>query len=255
VSESFLETTIPIKDRKIMVAIPSFDGKILVDTMRSLFEFQRALNQYGAGFGIISVCGNSLITEARNELVNDFLHKAEGGTDLFFLDADIVFDVKDALRLVMWGSKVDIVSGVYPRKKLGENGYPEFDCAPVPDVDGNFIMQEDGYLFRATGCGIGFTNVRRHVIEKMIEDNKDDFYYHRKGGERVRLFDTNLMDNHILCGEDFYFFRLAEKSGFTQWVDPYCQLKHVGQVEYEGSLMDSLNRAEEAFRKENDSAA
>lgn len=240
--DDFLNKEVLINDRKIMVGVPSYDGKILVDTVAALFNFQRELNKYGAEFGIVSCIGNSLVTEARNEIVHDFLNNS-AGTDLFFLDTDVVFNLEDAMRLVMWATNHDIVSGVYPRKQLQDNGTASFDFSPFTDENGYIVFNENKLLIKSHGSGIGFTNIRRHVLEKLYLRNSNKCYKHRKGGNRIKLFDV-VVDNGVLIGEDYYFFRSAIDAGFDCWVDPYCDLQHIGSKPFTGSVLDVLQREE-----------
>lgn len=237
---SFIEEEQFIADRKILVGIPAYDGRLHVDLCKSLFDFQRELARYGASFGIVSCLGNALVTEARNEIIQEFFEKTDG-TDLFFIDSDVVFSVEDAMRIIIWSTKYDVVSGCYPRKQVDKDGLPMFDCTPVLDENEYLQFDEEGYLFKHQGCGIGFTNIRRNVVERLMELSKDDWYMTRKNEKRIRIFDLDLINN-VLIGEDYYFFRKILAAGFDCWADPSCNLKHVGSHTYTGSMREVLEK-------------
>ena len=69
----------------------------------------------GIGFSAIYTAGDSLITRARNRLVNRFLGRP-GLSHLLFIDADIGFSPDQAFRLLASGHSV--VGGVYPLKNI-----------------------------------------------------------------------------------------------------------------------------------------
>jgi len=100
-----------LSGRKLFFAIPAYDFKVGVKLMGSLVEFARLAPQYGIQFAMGTISGCSVVSRARNLLVDDFL-QTECDT-LMFIDADMTFDPNDIIRLLAFsgaGTK-NIVGG------------------------------------------------------------------------------------------------------------------------------------------------
>ena len=76
--------------KSVLICIPSFDQKIHLQTISSIISVRDTLNHANIGCGMMWL-RDSLVTRARNKLVDAFL-KQKDYTHLFFIDADIIFN-------------------------------------------------------------------------------------------------------------------------------------------------------------------
>ena len=130
------EKSINLAGRKLMVAIPAYDGKLNIDSAFALSNLAVQVQSLGVKLYLTHLSGCSLITKARNCLVADFL-KSDADT-LLFVDADVVVTADAVLRLLALSLDKDITAGIYPRRGmdrkffldyyLDENGGLEFDA-------------------------------------------------------------------------------------------------------------------------------
>ena len=64
---------IDLNGRKLMIAIPAYDGRVNIKTAIALAKLTPETNKFGVTLYISHISGCSLITKARNALVADFL--------------------------------------------------------------------------------------------------------------------------------------------------------------------------------------
>ena len=99
-------------DKKVLIAIPSFDQKIHLETISSIVSVRDTLIGANIGCGMMWV-RDSLVTRARNKLVASFLKQKEY-THLFFIDADIIFHPQEFIRVLLF--EKPITAAGYPIK-------------------------------------------------------------------------------------------------------------------------------------------
>jgi hypothetical protein len=170
-----------------------------------------------------------VIQWARDEVLDMFL-KSDANR-LFWIDSDMVWNVKDFMRLLALSTKRDIVCGAYPAKVEQPTFYVLHD-----QQEG---MTKGKYgLLEIHGIGLGFTVMTRKACEAIAKDaprvrdalgNKEMagvFRIDTVGGERR--------------GEDMAFFADLRKLGFKVWLDPEVSLGHMGMKKYTGSISNAL---------------
>lgn len=213
--------------RHVMVATPTIDGRVPVDWVPEMMLLQYLLGERGIRCGFLRVSGISLITLARNILVDSFLNSP--GTDLFFLDADINFHAQDMVRVIEHSTDRDIVGALYPLK----TDPIAFPAMPASERDDEVIMSEG--LIEFNRIPTGFMNIRRRVFEAIIVP-KVNF----KDGTKKGVYFDFLRDGDDYIGEDFFFCDLARDHGFKIHIDPTIQLGHIGDKEYVGRFIDYM---------------
>lgn len=220
-----------VSGRKLFFAIPAYDFKVGVKLMGSLVEFARLAPQYGIQFAMGTISGCSVVSRARNLLVDDFL-QTECDT-LMFIDADMTFDPNDIIRLLAFsgaGAK-NIVGGTGVARKKEKTFHLNLD----KDEDGNLLMDAMG-LARAKQMGTGFMMVQRQVFEVLIDRHPEWRFHDVASGRTVySLFDFKSTPEGYI-GEDYNFCDRARAEGFQVWVDPTIKLGHMGVMEYEGAF-------------------
>lgn len=223
-----------VAGKHLVIAMPTYDGKIPVSLMVSLIGTIDALRTHGVLVTIKFKSGCALIDKARAELVHDFL-QVEDATDILFADSDVVWQADAVLRLLAFSTEVDMVCGVYPVKQ----DEPLFHVSLKPGPGGKAITK--GPLVEAIGVPMGFCLLTRGMIERMIKAYPVLSYTAVKGefkGERMTNLFLNMVEEDLLFGEDIAFCRRWTKIGGQIWVDPEISLKHIGTKEYDFNYID-----------------
>ena len=217
--------------KSIFIALPAYDFKVSLRLAVSLARFAQAAPRYGIDIQIGSICGCSVVSRARNLLVQDML---DSPCDyLLFIDSDINFEPDDIIRLMAWAEdpKKGIVAAV-PRTRSEDKVYItnlEYD------ENGELTMNGMG-LVRAERVATAFMLIRREVLVTMAEANPDWKYYDKRSDRVVPcLFDFKLAEEGYI-GEDFLFCDRARELGFEVWIDPTITLGHMGVQEYVGNF-------------------
>lgn len=153
--------------------------------------------------------GCSLIDKARNQIAARFL---ESGRDwLLFLDADLVFEASDMLKLLE--RPEDVIGSAYV-KKNGEGRYNVRPLEPLNEQDG---------AWECEGIATGFLKISRKALESMEAPTF--------GGTKA-FFRTEIIDGEY-WGEDYLFCRRYREQGGSVWLLP-ADLGHVGPYTYRG---------------------
>lgn len=238
-----------VSGRKLFFAIPAYDFKVNVKLMGSMIEFARLAPQYGIQYALGTINGCSVVSRARNFMVDDFL-RSECDT-LLFIDADMTFDPNDVIRLLAFSSQPDknIVGGTGVARKKEKTFHLTMDYDEV----GNLIMDSMG-LVRSKQMGTGFMMVQRQVFEALIDRHPEWRFYDASSGRTIySLFDFKSTPEGYI-GEDYNFCDRARAEGFQVWVDPTIKLGHMGVIEYEGAfgedyLYPMIRAAQEADKE------
>jgi hypothetical protein len=209
-TETHTKTTVTVPaPYRIMIATPSYDGKIdsryvasLVSTLRSVpYHWQiepRFLN------------GDCYIGRARDTLLQMAI---EADADaLVWIDADTYWKPADFVRIA--GSPEDYIGGMQRLKTFK----PEVPIIRLNDATPN----EDGLLEVA---GIGFTMLKmsRYCIETL---HKYGTPYETQGRTLRQVFESGVIDNGFV-GEDFNICNEWRDMGGHIYVDTKVKLGHV----------------------------
>jgi hypothetical protein len=105
-----------LSGKSLFIALPAYDFKVSLKLAISLARFTQMAGKHGITVQIGSICGCSVVSRARNLLVQDLIES--DCSHLLFIDSDINFEPEDVLRLLAWGDdpKKGIVAGV-PRTR------------------------------------------------------------------------------------------------------------------------------------------
>lgn len=211
----------------IFVAIPAYDGKVCVETVRSLLNEQMIAVGAGVEFKAVFLPGCSLITHARNQMAQDFLDSE--ADRLVFIDADVSWQPGDLIRLA--AHPVDFVGGAY-RLKQDDEAYP------VGWLDKPELQAEDGLLEVASVPG-GFLALSRKVFDDLKLEHPDRGYSHYQF--RGHGYFHAPIQNGRLYGEDTAFCNDWRNIGGKVWLDPEITLTHSGgSNQYTGRIGDWL---------------
>lgn len=235
----------PAQKRCVIFAIPTYDCSIHAETVGAIIVAGRELQKAGVEWGLIYQGGSSIVSKARNALVEIFLGMKHA-TDLVFLDSDIVFRPEELLKLVAWGDFKDVVAGAY---RLKTDDYVRFSVLMSKKDDGTIVIDpETNRLFGIDGVGAGFMLIKRHVFEVMKSKLKLSSYFDTDVTGDEKAVDVTAFfhfgideDDHQYIGEDIYFCRKAKEAGFDLWIDPSIEISHVGPKGYTGKFSDLVS--------------
>ena len=220
------ERSVDLRTRRLMVAIPCYDGKLNVQAAFALSQLTSLSQTYGFGLQLAHMSGCSIITKARNALAHRFL--ASDCTDLLFIDADINFKTEDVLRILALSQDKDVVAGAYPRRAD--------DAKYFTDV--HYPLTLDDGLLRVERVGTGFMLIRRHVLEKLEALHPEwKFWVNTENVHYTAFFDFKQTPEGYI-GEDYLFCDRVRAAGFKVWLDPDINLGHFGSTEFTGNFRE-----------------
>lgn len=262
-----MEISVKVEDLRknnIFVATPMYGGMCSGQYCKSVVDLSVLCGMYGVKFRISYLFNESLITRARNYLVDEFLRS--DCTQLMFIDSDIGFDPRDVLSLSVLASDPDksIVCGPYPKKTISwekvkmavDKGFADQNPNVLERYVGDFVFNPvqgvneiriDTPVEVMEG-GTGFMMIRRDTFEKFAEAYKDKLTYlpdHVRtknfdgSREIMAYFDTVIdPDSRRYLSEDYMFCQWARKIGLKVWLCPWMKTQHVGSYIYGGGLQD-----------------
>jgi hypothetical protein len=239
----------PSAPPKLFVATPMYGGLCsgaYTQSMLGLSDLLRA-RRIEMLFGCLF--NESLVTRARNALVQSFL-----GTDcthLMFIDADIRFRPADVLSMLAAGR--DVLCGVYPKKQIDWAGVRAAALRGEPDLQrftGSFVMQLAGDAEQVTvpvdqpaeirHGGTGFMLIARRVFDQLaphVPAYADDTAGAAPGTMVKEFFATSIEPGtQRLLSEDYHFCRLWREHGGAVFAAPWVKLAHIGTYTFEGEL-------------------
>lgn len=224
------EKRVSLEGRKLFISIPTYDGKLSIKLAYTLAALMPMAMQHGMSVKLGHVSGCSIITMARNMLVDQFLDSE--CTDLLFIDSDVIARPEDILRLMAQSGDKDITAGSYPRRARDKKFFMDLY------FDENNELEFDGAMMRIQRVGTGFMLIRRHVVEDIA--NRSEKYLGQDGiGQVANVFEFSMQDGKFV-GEDYTFCDKARSLGYKVWVDVEISLPHVGQEEFTNDFKNEV---------------
>lgn len=224
--------SVDLKGRSLFVAIPAYDGKLNIKTSFALAQLMPKALSLGVSVFLSDMSGCSIITMARNSLVNEFLKT--DATDMLFIDSDVIVTPDDVLRLMCQHTGRDVTAGMYPRRASDKRFFLDMYH------DDNGDLEFDGSLMRANRVGTGFMMISRAIIEKMIAAHPEWQYENKDGNGKVAaLFDFAIKDGNFV-GEDYLFCDRVREIGGTIWVDVDISLPHIGTQAFTNNFREEV---------------
>lgn len=240
----------------VFIATPMYGGMATGTYTSALMQTPTTLSQHGIGMLYAHMMNESLITRARNSLVNDFL-KYPDATHLMFIDADIGFNPNDIASMLR--EDVDIICGIYPKKEIAWNRVAQAVKDGVKPTElknhtGSFVVNVIGdevmrvninQIAEISNGGTGFMLIKKEVFENLADKVPSycrDMYHSTDvvtEPEYIKEFFTTSIDEESgnrLLSEDYHFCKLARKNGYKIHMAPWVQLSHTGTYIFDGTL-------------------
>ena len=255
-----------LRKKKIFVATPMYGGMCSGMYTKSTADLATIATQYGMDVRFFYLFNESLITRARNYLVDEFLRSPY--THLMFIDSDIHFNPNDVLTLAALDK--EIIGAPYPKKVIAwekvrnavDAGMADDDPTKLEEFTGDFVFNPIGGTteikvsepVEVLEIGTGFMLIAREVLEKF-RDAYPQFSYkpdHNRsenfdGSRYIHAFFDTVIDSEAFAGagsggsdrylsEDYMFCQFTRKIGISTWLCPWMKLGHVGSYVFNGTL-------------------
>lgn len=236
------EKRVSFAGRKLFIAVPAHDGRLNIKTSFALCQFMVEAARLGVAVYLSDLSNCSIITMARNALVNEFLKT--DATEMLFIDSDVVVNPDAILRLMAQSSGKDVTAGAYPRRAKDKKFFTDVY------YDKNGDVEFDGSLMRVERVGTGFMMIQRHVIETLIKNHPEWTYENTITGEKMSaVFDFSIVNGKYV-GEDYLFCDRVRAEGFKVHIDVEISLPHIGSDTFTSDfyedavkpLLDSIQR-------------
>ena len=259
---------------KLFVATPMYGGQCAGMYSKAAIDLATMCANYGVECRFFFIFNESLITRARNYLVDEFL-RAEEFTHLMFIDSDINFNPKDVLSLAVLSQQEDkpIIGGPYGKKCIAWERIRTAVDVGIADEDPNELSKFTGdFVFNPVQgtqelqinepvevleIGTGFMMCRREVFSQWKEaypqfEYKPDHNRseHFKGDRYIHAYFDTVIDNEKYMpmgssnnsdrylSEDYAFCQLARHIGIKIWLCPWMKLGHIGTYVFDGTMAD-----------------
>ena len=253
-----------LQQYKLFVATPMYGGMNHGLYAKACLDLQALCMQYGIQVKFSFLFNESLITRARNYLVDEFVHRSDC-THLLFLDSDIHFDPRDVIALLAIDK--DVVGGPYPKKaikwravKKAIEKNPNIEPEQLANVTGDYVFNpvKGTAQFNITEplevleIGTGFMLVKREVFTKMEEAYPMIRYRpdhvgqaHFDGTRYIHaFFDTVIDTKDSITGggsdrylsEDYMFCQMYRKIGGKIYLCPWMKTDHIGTYHFRGDM-------------------
>jgi hypothetical protein len=220
--------------------------------------------QYNISVKFSFLFNESLITRARNYLVDEFLHRSDC-THLLFLDADIHFNPQDVIALLALDK--DVIGGPYPKKAIKWSSVKKAVIKDPTIEEGNLDKITGDYVFNPVKgterftvteplevleIGTGFMLVNRSVFPKFEKAYPQLRYRpdhvgqaHFDGSRYIHAYFDTIIDSvdsatgggtDRYLSEDYMFCQLWRKIGGKIYLCPWMRTDHIGTYHFKGDM-------------------
>jgi len=252
-----------LKKNKIFVATPMYGGMAHGLYIKSSLDLQTTMNKYGIDTKFSFLFNESLITRARNYLVDEFLRSDH--THLLFIDSDIHYNPQDVLALLALDK--DVIGGPYPKKSINwgnvaqaARNHSEMEPKELEQLVGEYVFNvvKGTKQFQVTDplevmeIGTGFMLVKRDVFVRMekeypmIRYKPDHVGQANFDGSRYihAYFDTVIDSKGSITdggsdrylSEDYMFCQMWRKMGGQIYLCPWMKTQHIGTYAFTGNM-------------------
>ena len=253
-----------LQTKSLFVATPMYGGMNHGLYMKACLDLQGICVQYGIQVKFSFLFNESLITRARNYLVDEYLHRSDC-THMLFIDSDIHFNPQDVIALLAMDKEVS--GGPYPKKaikwssvKKAMQRNPDIEAGLLEKVTGDYVFNpvKGTAQFTVTEplevmeIGTGFMMIKRGVFKKMEEAYPSIRYKpdhvgqaHFDGTRYIHaFFDTVIDSKDSITGggsdrylsEDYMFCQMWRKIGGQIHLCPWMKTSHIGTYHFQGDM-------------------
>jgi hypothetical protein len=252
-----------LRKNKLFVATPMYGGMNHGLYMKSCLDLQTVMIRYGIETKFSFLFNESLITRARNYLVDEFLRT--DFTHMMFIDSDIHFDPNDIVALMALDK--DVIGGPYPKKSINWSNiaetarrHPDLNPRELENLVGEYVFNvvKGTQQFQVSDplevmeIGTGHMMIKRGVFDKMKEAYPQIKYKpdhvgqaHFDGSRYIHAYFDTVIDTVDSCvgggserylSEDYMFCQMWRKIGGQVWLCPWMKTQHIGTYAFTGNM-------------------
>lgn len=252
-----------LRKNKLFVATPMYGGMAHGLYIKSSLDLQNTMTKYGIETKFSFLFNESLITRARNYLVDEFLRTDY--THMLFIDSDINYNAQDVLAMMALDK--DVIGAPYPKKAINWGNvaeaarkHPDMPARELENLVGEYVFNvvKGTKTFSVTEplevmeIGTGFMMIKREVFDKvkdaypMIHYKPDHVGQANFDGTRYihAYFDTVIDYKDSITGggsdrylsEDYMFCQMWRKIGGEVYLCPWMKTQHVGTYAFTGNM-------------------
>jgi len=245
-----------LKKNKLFVATPMYGGQCHGLYTKSSLDLQNMLNQYGVATKFSFLFNESLITRARNYLVDEFLRS--DCSHLLFIDSDIHFNPQDVVALLALDK--DVIGAPYPKKSINwaniahaARTHPQLEARELENLVGEYVFNvvhgtqqfQVSEPLEVMEIGTGFMMIKREVFTKF-KDAYPELQYkpdhvgqaHFDGSRYIHAYFDTVIDpvSHRYLSEDYMFCQWWRKIGGQIYLCPWMRTQHIGSYAFTGNM-------------------
>jgi len=251
-----------LKKNKLFVATPMYGGQCHGMYAKAALDLQGICSQYGIEVRFSFIFNESLITRARNYLVDEFLRS--GFTHMLFIDSDIHFDPRDVIALLALDK--DVIGAPYPKKSIKWGAIleavkrnPNITPSELEKCAGDYVFNavagtgqfNVGEPLQVLELGTGYMMIKREVFEKF-EKQYPNLHYkpdhvgqaNFDGSRYIHAYFDTVIDSVANGGkgsdrylsEDYMFCQWWRNMGGEIWLCPWMKTHHVGMYSFTGDM-------------------
>lgn len=245
-----------LRQHRIFIATPMYGGQCCGMYMKSCLDLQTCFQHYGITSRFSFIFNESLITRARNYLVDEFLRT--DFTHLLFLDSDIHFNPQDIIAMLALDK--DVIGAPYPKKAINwgniaqaARNHPNLDPKELENLVGEYVFNvvagtdkfQVSEPLQVMEIGTGYMMVKREVFPKFeaaypeLKYKPDHVGQKNFDGTRFihAYFDTVIdPKSKRYLSEDYMFCQWYRNIGGEIWLCPWIQTQHVGTYAFTGNM-------------------
>ena len=218
------------RDPKLVFVGVPMTGSIRWETSQILAYLSH--NEIAGYKFIVRKIGGFGLAKARNAML--WLARQTSASQVLWIDSDINAGPQQIERIL--SHDVDMVGGAYPKKQIPLTWVGEFN-SDTPNSQG---------LLPAMSLGTGFLLHKMKVIDFIIAHFPEIAYYSDENSTPFEykdvmhdVFSMGVVDD-LWFGdkypryitEDYYLCYRWLKCGGSAWLDPLCQLGHIGTTDF-----------------------
>jgi len=219
--------------RQVLVAAPSYDGKVNVWHATALNETSKIGLMRGINVSAVYMSYDALVQRARNDIFK--LAVDAQIDDLVFIDCDVDWQPADFFKLLE--HDVQIVAAPIIKKSDAQHTYSV-------KLTSDYKIQDNG-LVEVDGAATGMMRIRADAI-KQIWDVSEEYQERHKEEPSRMVFDVKLIDGELVS-EDIVFCRKWTDLGGKIYIDPSINCGHSGEKRW---VSDFSNWADLYLKKE-----